>query len=209
MVAAPVVPLLLHLGGMVGRDAVEPLFILVYQFLAMTLYPWSTAALTGGWKLFWLIRPADSADYISINYAAFFAATASLPLMVFHALLYLTMPSYLGPQTPLIMLFSLTIGMLHQSLALLLLSSLPSTGYGWAFTLLYQALLHPLAFSLLTHGWSQPYTFLAIFFPALVAVMPPPALEWLYLAIALCLAASLLFTYLFADRMVRPQALLR
>ncbi|GBC71462.1 hypothetical protein HRbin02_01246 [Candidatus Calditenuaceae archaeon HR02] len=201
---APLAPLLLRYAGLLGQDLVAPLFLLIYQFLAMTYLPWMLGLLRGGWKLVWLLRPPGSTLSLATSYLGFFALTSVLPLAAYRLLLHLSASTPFDSIAASLIIFTLSIGMLHQSLAALLLSRSRDMTVGWAVVLTYQSILLILAASLLSQGWSDTHTAAALLFPALLAMSPQPPLETPLLAAGPCLISSIAFTYLTIRGAVRP-----
>ncbi|MEM4289561.1 MAG: hypothetical protein QXQ48_04730 [Nitrososphaerota archaeon] len=200
-IIVPLAPLALRYAGVLSQDLVEPSFILLYQFLAMTYLPLTTGLVRGGWRLAWLLRPPDSALLLTASYTGLLAATSALPIAAYRLLIQLSGPMQPGAQ---VIILTLSIGILHQSLALLCLSTLRDMTAGWAALLTYQAILLTLAANLLTQGLSGAHLISTPLFPALLAIAPQAPPEVLYTAAALCIASSLLFTYLAARSIVRP-----
>jgi hypothetical protein len=201
---APLAPLLLRYAGLLGLDLVEPLFLLMYQFLAMAYLPWMLGLLRGGWRLVWLLGPPGSALSLTPSYLGFFALTSALPLAPYRLLHHLPASTPFDSLAASLTIFTLSVGMLHQSLAALLLSRSRDMTIGWAAVLTYQSLLIVLAASLLSQGWSDAYAAAAFLFPVLLAVKPQASLEILLIAAGLCLIFSIIFTYLTVRGAVRP-----
>ncbi len=201
---APLAPLLFRYAGLLGQDIVEPLFFLTYQFLAMTYLPWMLGLLRGGWRMVWLLGPPGSALSLTPSYLGFFALTSALPLTVYRLLNHLSASTPIDSLSASLIIYTLSIGMLHQSLAVALLSRSRDVTIGWAAVLTYQSLLLILAVSLLSQGWSNTYTAAVLLFPALLAMKPQAVLEAFLPAASLCLAFSLVFTYLTVRGAVRP-----
>ncbi|MEM4298468.1 MAG: hypothetical protein QW815_08895 [Nitrososphaerota archaeon] len=200
----PLAPLLLRYVGLLGQDVVEPLFLLTYQFLVMTYLPWMLGLIRGGWRLVWLLGPPSSVLLLTSSYLGFLALTSALPLAAYRLLLHLSTFTPFDSLAVSLIIFTLSIGMLHHSLAALLLSRLRDMTTGWAAVLTYQSLLLILTASLLSQGWSYVHTAATPFFPALLAMKPQTPLEVLSLAAGLCLIFSLVFTYLTVRGVVRP-----
>ncbi|MCS7145089.1 MAG: hypothetical protein RMJ28_07395 [Nitrososphaerota archaeon] len=203
-VAAPLAPIALRLAGVLDEVLVEPLFIVAYQFLAMTLLPVALGLLRGGWRLAWFAGPPDSVAGLSLAYLGLFALTSAPPVAAFQALALLLTSTLPAAQPPTLILYTLSIGILHQSLALFLQLRLRGSAAGWAAVLTYQALLITFASSMLAGAPAESYAPLMPLFPALLAIAPQAQPETLYVAAPLCIAFSLLFTYLAAVGVVRP-----
>jgi len=199
---SPLAPPLLWLAGMLDPGLVAPLFLLVYQLVAMILMPSQAGLVRGGWGLAWLLGPPAPAA-AALAYLALFAVNSVLPIAALQALLSLTVGASLNLNTAAHTSFLITLGLLHQSLGTLLLSRTRGSGSGLAVVIVYQAVLLSLASSVLAGGLRNSHPALAVLFPALLAITPLPTAEALFAA-ALTSAASLLFTYLAIHRLFNP-----
>lgn len=202
-VLAPLAPLLMGRAGLLEAGMVEPLFILAYQFLMMTYLPWLFGLSRGGWRLVWLIRPSDSIQTLSLSYLGLLALTSALPLAAFYPLKQLMTPAPSETMLIPLAIYTLSIGVLHQSITLLLLSLTRETTVSFAAVLTYQALLITLSASLLADGLRGSYGPLALVFPVLLAMESVPS-ETLLAAALLCAASSLVFTYFAVRERAKP-----